>query len=265
MQNSGGIRFVSKGEGRPLLMLHGLMLDHRSVLPFEDVFAKDCGWRRLYIDLPGMGQSPSGNIRNSDEMLAAIQGFVTREIEGPFAVFGYSYGGYLAQGLLATGAELCGLGLLAPVVEPDFDARQLPAMRVLERDTALLARLNPARRAEFEAFCVLQTEAVFAGTMAELVPGYEMMDAEFVKQLQAAYAFSTPVDRLPEPFAKPVMMVTGRQDHIVGFSDAFALLANYPRAQFAVLDRAGHNLQIEQQALVKTLFADWLDRMEKDL
>jgi pimeloyl-ACP methyl ester carboxylesterase len=265
MQNSNGIRFVSVGEGRPILMLHGLMLDHRSVLPFETVFSAHAGWRRVYIDLPGMGQSPCGGIGNSDEMLAAVQGFITREIDGPFAAFGYSYGGYLAQGLLATGADLLGMGLLAPVVEPEFEDRQLPVMRVLERDEALLARLEPARRAEFEAFCVLQTEAVFAGTMAELVPGFEMMDEAFIKRLQAAYAFSFPVNPQPEPFQKPVMMVTGRQDHIVGFKDAFTLLPNYPRAQFSVLDRAGHNLQIEQRALVETLFGDWLSRMEKDL
>jgi len=265
MQNSNGIRFISIGEGRPILLLHGLMLDHRSVLPFERAFGAHDGWRRVYIDLPGMGQSPCGDIRNSDDMLAAVQGFVAREIGEPFATFGYSYGGYLAQGLLTLGADMLGMGLLAPVVETDFESRQLPAMRVLERDEALLARLAPARRAEIEAFCVLQTEAVFKGTMDELVPGFEMMDEGFIKQLQAAYAFSFAVDPLPEPFEKPVMMVTGRQDHIVGFRDAFGLLPNYPRAQFSVLDRAGHNLQIEQRALVETLFADWLDRMEKDL
>ncbi len=265
MQNSDGIRFISKGAGRPLLMLHGLMLDHRSVLPFETVFAAQAGWQRIYVDLPGMGQSPCGDIRNSDDMLVAIQGFVTREIGEPLAVFGYSYGGYLAQGLLASGIEMLGMGLLAPVVETDFENRQLPAMRVLAQDEALLARLDPARRAEFEAFCVLQTEAVFKGTMEELVPGFEIMDEVFIKQLQAAYAFSFPVDPLPEPFNKPVMMITGRQDQIVGFKDAFALLPNYPRAQFSVLDRAGHNLQIEQRALVESLFGDWLDRMEKDL
>ena len=265
MHNSNGIRFISKGEGQPILLLHGIMLDHRSVLPLERVFANRAGWRRIYIDLPGMGQSPCGDIRNSDDMLAAIQGFIAREVVEPLAVFGYSYGGYLAQGLLASGVEMCGMGLLAPVVESEFENRQLPAMRVLARDEALLARLPPARRAEFEAFCVLQTEEVFKGTMDELVPGFEIMDEAFIKRLQAHYGFSFPIDPLPEPFKNPVLMVTGRQDHIVGFKDAFALLPNYPRAQFSVLDRAGHNLQIEQRALVETLFGDWLDRMEKDL
>jgi len=60
-------------------------------------------------------------------------------------------------------------------------------------------------------------------------------------------------------------MLAGRQDHILGYEDMLALLPRCPRALCSVLDGAGHNLQIEQRALVKTLFADWLRRMEKDL
>ncbi|MET8349477.1 MULTISPECIES: hypothetical protein [unclassified Micromonospora] len=40
----------------------------------------------------------------------------------------------------------------------------------------------------------------------------------------------------------------------------FALLPHYPRATFAVLDVAGHNLQIEQPRLFDALMHEWLDR-----
>jgi pimeloyl-ACP methyl ester carboxylesterase len=43
------------------------------------------------------------------------------------------------------------------------------------------------------------------------------------------------------------------------------LLENFPRATFAVLDRAGHNLQIEQQLLFNSLINEWLDRVEEKL
>jgi pimeloyl-ACP methyl ester carboxylesterase len=39
------------------------------------------------------------------------------------------------------------------------------------------------------------------------------------------------------------------------------LLEHYPRATFAVLDRAGHGLAHEQVALVTALLAEWLDRV----
>ncbi len=38
---------------------------------------------------------------------------------------------------------------------------------------------------------------------------------------------------------------------------------NYPRATFAVLDQAGHFVNIEQNVLCQALMHEWLDRVEK--
>ncbi|MFO2550773.1 hypothetical protein QTN31_14285, partial [Alicyclobacillus cycloheptanicus] len=70
------------------------------------------------------------------------------------------------------------------------------------------------------------------------------------------------VDSNPDPFAYPVLIVTGRQDDVVGFQDAWRFVDKYPRATFAVLDMAGHNLQIERSNLFEALVHDWLDRLE---
>jgi hypothetical protein len=44
----------------------------------------------------------------------------------------------------------------------------------------------------------------------------------------------------------------------------FALLPHYPRATFAVLDVAGHNLKMEQPHLFGALMDEWLDRVDAD-
>ena len=72
------------------------------------------------------------------------------------------------------------------------------------------------------------------------------------------------MDKLPASFAGPVLIVTGRQDHLCGYRDAWELLDNYPRATYAVLDRAGHFVNIEQEALCQALAAEWLDRVEEE-
>jgi hypothetical protein len=41
-------------------------------------------------------------------------------------------------------------------------------------------------------------------------------------------------------------------------------MGQWPRATFAVLDRAGHGLTFEQSALLTTLVDDWLDRVSAD-
>lgn len=54
----------------------------------------------------------------------------------------------------------------------------------------------------------------------------------------------------------------GKQDSVVGYKDALSLLEKFPRASFAILDRAGHNLQIEQPELFTELMSEWLNRVE---
>ena len=64
-----------------------------------------------------------------------------------------------------------------------------------------------------------------------------------------------------DAFTRPALILTGRQDDVVGYEDQWALLPHYPRATFAVLDVAGHNLQFEQPALFDALMSEWLDRV----
>lgn len=61
---------------------------------------------------------------------------------------------------------------------------------------------------------------------------------------------------------KPVLLLAGRQDIVVGYQDLLETIEEYPRATFAVLDMAGHNLQIEQPELFQSLVEEWMIRTE---
>ena len=67
----------------------------------------------------------------------------------------------------------------------------------------------------------------------------------------------------PVPFDSPTLILTARQDQIVGYRDIWDLMDSSPRATFAVLDRAGHFLPIEQEGLCPALLREWLDRVEE--
>ena len=41
-------------------------------------------------------------------------------------------------------------------------------------------------------------------------------------------------------FEEPTLIVAARQDMVVGYRDAWTILESYPRATFAVVDRADH-------------------------
>ena len=63
------------------------------------------------------------------------------------------------------------------------------------------------------------------------------------------------------PYDGPSLIVCGRQDAVTGYADQYELLPHYPRATYAVLDVAGHNLQLEQPALFGALIREWLQRL----
>jgi pimeloyl-ACP methyl ester carboxylesterase len=91
-------------------------------------------------------------------------------------------------------------------------------------------------------------------------------DAKFqarVREDPEKYAFSFDVDALSEPCPAPTLFLMGRQDSSVGYRDAWNILENYPRATFAVMDRAGHALFTEQEKLCRALTSEWIDRVEE--
>ena len=261
--------YETYGEGKPLLMMHGYGVDHHLMTGcMEPLFAERNGWKRIYPDLPGMGRTRLNEkewLRNSDQMLEIVMDFIQTVLPGQnFAVAGESYGGYLARGLVKRIPDrLDGLLLICPCIIPDRMQRDLPPPRVLHADPQLLARLGATERTEFEAMAVVQNEYTWHRFRDEIMPGVRLADEAFLTGLQRdGYGFSFPVDDLAQPFARPALILAGRQDGVVGYRDAWRILANFPRATFAVLDKAGHNLQIEQAGLFQTLAAEWLDRLE---
>ena len=88
-------------------------------------------------------------------------------------------------------------------------------------------------------------------------------DVAFNKRLmKEGYAFSFDVDDV-KPFEKPSLVFAGRQDASVGYKDTLKIIDNYPRGTFAVLDRSGHGLEVEQECVFDCLVSEWLDRVEE--
>jgi pimeloyl-ACP methyl ester carboxylesterase len=85
----------------------------------------------------------------------------------------------------------------------------------------------------------------------------------FLKRFEnGGYSFSFDVDQLPHPFDQPSLILAGRQDASVGYRDSLKIAANYSRGTVAVLDRAGHGLEVEQETVFSCLVNEWLDRAE---
>jgi pimeloyl-ACP methyl ester carboxylesterase len=262
------IYYEAHGEGLPILMLHGYGIDHNIMVGcMEPIFKKRPGYRRIYIDLPGMGKSKApGWLGNSDQVLDIVIKFSEKAIpEGDFLVAGESYGGYIARGMVNKIPErLQGVLLICPVMVGDRSKRQLPPRTVFVRDEKLLAGINPEDRKFFERMLILQDKRRWERFQQDILPGRRIEDTAFLDRLKKhGYECSFDVDKIPTPFDKPSLILTGRQDASVGYKDALKLIDNYSRGTFSILDRAGHGLEVEQECVFNCLTSEWLDRIEE--
>lgn len=261
------VHYEMRGEGRPIIALHGYWTDHRIMLGSMEPIVKDRrGWRCIYPDLPGMGKTPGEKwITNSDHMLEVVCEFIDTLIpKQRFILAGYSYGGYLARGVIHRKREFVdGLLLICPVVL-DRGKRDLPSKKILVQDPNLMAKVTPAEKEEFENWVAVQGPRIWERTRDEVNVGSSIADIPFLTKLQeGGYSFTFDVDAEIDQFDKPTLVLTGRQDWIVGYRDMWGIIEKYPRATFAILDRASHNLPIEQEALFNLLVNEWLDRVEE--
>ncbi|MGW4396526.1 alpha/beta fold hydrolase [Amycolatopsis nivea] len=258
------MHYVEHGSGTPVLAVHGWMPDHRLMTGcLEPVFARRPGFRRIYPDLPGMGESPAGSARGSDDLVAGLADLVDDLIgDEPFLLVGESYGGYLARGLTrARPGQVAGLALVCPVGRPvPVLERDVPDHEVLHADPDLLASLDPAEAAEYGETAVVQSAETLARFRADVAPGLAAADRPALQRMLAGWRLSVDPESGPA-YRKPALIVCGRQDASTGFAELYGLLGHYPRASYAVLDRAGHNLQFEQPVLFEALMEEWLDRV----
>lgn len=260
------IYYETAGEGRPFLMLHGGYIDHRHMQhDLEPIFDAHPGWQRIYPDLPGHGRTPAPDwLATQDQVLDIVLTFVDQVIgERRFVLAGVSRGGYLARGVLARrAAQIDGALLITPARRPALPA-EAPEKVILARDETILASLD-AVEADLMAGYVVQDTAALAGIRRNLAPR-ALADESFQARIFRSYEFSFDVDAMPASFDNPALILAGRQDAVVGYFDAWKMVGQFPRATFALLDRAGHYLPTEQENLLLALASEWLRRVEEAL
>ena len=268
MVNGIPVHYAQHGTGTPVLGLHGGDVDHREIrASLEPVFAERPGYRRVYPDLPGMGHTPaSETIDSTDAVLDTLLGLVDGVIgEEAFLVVGHSYGGYLARAITnRRPGQVAGLALICSLAGEQVRGDERPEHVVLHAadDLDLDGTLEPAMAAEFRNYLVVQTPETLRRFQETVAPGVALADQAALERIFARWQLRTAPEQAPA-YTNPTLILAGRQDATVGYAGSWRLLEHYPRATFAVLDRAGHGLPHEQVGLVTALMAEWLDRVSE--
>ncbi|WP_375180501.1 alpha/beta fold hydrolase [Enterococcus rotai] len=258
--NNVKVFYDSIGEGRPLLIIHGFAIDHRAVKGTVEESIKYKNYKRIYIDLPGMGNSPAPDkMINADELLSILLKLIDKIIgTEPFSILGYSYGGYLALGLVKFIPEQVEkLILLAPVVKANAKQRNLPEKTKISSDFFEVE--NKTLFAQYQASAANITEQGYKNFLKEIYPGLVIGDHDFQKTFQEiGYAFKFEKRLFAKPIICDSLIILAEQDDIVGFQDTLDHEKDFYNGSFVLIKNAGHNMQLDQREFVTIEICNFL-------
>tara|TARA_R110002094_G_scaffold221377_1_gene195806 strand:+ start:3701 stop:4495 length:795 start_codon:yes stop_codon:yes gene_type:complete len=253
------------GKGKPVLVLHGVSLDLRYMIDVMEPGFRGAGaWRRIYVDIPGHGQSPARDtIRSQDDLLEAVIEFLDEALPYElFGIVGLSRGSYIARGVAHLMPErVTGVALIVPGGNPSSDPKRIPPIQVLEEDTSIRPELSEEEIWAHDNMSVVQRWDIVEKRRRIIAPAQGLFDAAQDARVMEAFEFSFREKEEGAIFDGPSLIVAGRQDGVSGYLDAMDLMHRFPRASLAVLDTAGHALAWERPEVFHALVRDWLERL----
>lgn len=226
-----------RGEGDPVLLLHGGMSD---VEEFDkNLFMLADRFRVIGYDRRGFGRSADTGPFTMEEMAADAAVVVESIAGGPAHVIGYSAGGMVAA--------------LLAIRRPDL-ARSLTIISsALEANDWIVRPQAPAEDAVDAGY-----PAVIVDRYAQLSPdGRKHFHVLVRKAAELAAHDVAPADALGS-YPGRALIVTA-DDDLVTLESQIALYRSLPRGELAVIPGTSHTLVLEKPQWVTTLVRDFLE------
>lgn len=209
---------LERGQGRPLVLLHGIGMSHAAWTPVLELLARER--RVLAFDIAGFGQTPAlAGPLSTERLLQGLQDSLReRGITEPVDIVGNSMGGWLALAAARAGLARSMVGIspagltdkaLAPFhIRPIFDVARWAASRLPGLTRRLLA-LGPLRSAALAIPVSVRSHRMPVSAMHQALD-----DFAHAPGFEATYAI---IDRIPDldALTLPITIVFGRLDWIL--------------------------------------------------
>ena len=253
MDDTGGL-------GAPVVCLPMLGTSRvATAMAFSPALTGSAGVREVYPDLPGHGDSPAAASATSQAVLDSVCTWLENHLERPALLAGASYGAYLAAGIARQHPELVsGLLLVCAGVRVAAHERDLPQEEPAA-EPGWLAHAPRELHAHLDRALGQRTSVVVdtvVGALAAGGPG----DEPFQDALTTGPGYALADQDAAVVFEGPVTVLAGRSDRVVGYTDQFRALRNYPRGTYTALAETGHYLPFEQPVAFRAHVQDWLHR-----
>jgi pimeloyl-ACP methyl ester carboxylesterase len=257
---SGGVRiaYESRGEGEPLVMIHGLGYDRHGWGPLPDLLAVD--FRVVLIDNRGVGESdvPDGPYAVS-QMAADVAAVLDDAGVAETNVLGVSLGGYIAQEFTLTYPERVRKLVLASTAPGGPRSHPMPA--------AGMEAFGRFPTMEREAGLRLMVENSLGEhgvrerpELVEEIYRYRLERAPSIAGWQAqAYAGATfdAYDRIGS-IDVPTLVLQGGADTVVDPRNAELLVELIPKARAELVPDRGHLMLWQEGEQVAHIVKEFL-------
>jgi len=252
--NSGNttLNYETYGEGKLFFIFNGFKNDLTAMTKVYEPILEGTSYKRIYVDHPGVGDTLIGeDVNTIEDMLKVMLSFVDGLAQDEhFLLAGYSYGGYISRYILNQRVkQVDGLMLLTPVI--------IKEMHLLDVDHEILSIKHKDNKKQASINHNIDTKLM--ASMAKTNHDYMQSISETSSEVKID------LDTFEGDFDRPTLIITGRQDNVLGYKDAYKILDKYPRATYAALDMCGHAAQVEQEDLFKALFNEWLYRLGNEV
>lgn len=234
------------GEGIPIYFIHGnsLSLESMEVI-YEPVF-KNTNYMRIYIDLPGMGDSKADyTIDSSSKMIEVLLEKIDNITpHQQFYLVGHSYGGYLSLGInLEREDNVLGLFLTCPVVNAENNKRTIEKHRNVIEDSI---NINDEFFKDYLDMNVLINSNTWEMYQRLIKPGIVKCDMKYIEFLgredNKYYKLGNENELLNT--SNRLTLVLGQYDNVVGFKDQINKVLDN-NCELHLVNNAGHNLMID--------------------
>ena len=258
------MHYVVAGDGRPLLLFHGL---GASVVTWRDNIGPLSKAFRVYaVDLPGHGDSDKPDIDYAtDTMVQFVKDFIeSLNLERP-AIIGSSVGGALAlmtalrhpdlvSGLVLVDSASLGreLSLYIRLVSIPWLGEFLESSRVGGTKFMLYKVFHDPEFVTQELQEELHRSRNMPGAKEAVVR--VIRNAVNLMGIRKQYVLVSELNRL----AAPMMVVWGAQDQIIPVSHAYRASEAVPDARLHVFDQCGHWSHMEKASEFNSLAMDFL-------
>jgi len=244
-----------KGQGAPLVLLHGFPLDRR--IWSSQLEELSSNYRVITPDLPGFGRSKSEKPFTMDSMAASLREFLKQLGALPCVLGGLSMGGYVSLAFAANyAADLRGLMIINSRAEADTQQGKEGRGKMIEMvrtqgSPAVAEAMLPRMLAEK----TIANDARLTGFVRSMMNECPPLTIE-----HALAAMRDRPDRTEflSTLKMPVQFIVGEFDAITPPEIARAMHQKVPQSGLSIIPAAGHLTPLEQPGEVGRIMAEFL-------